>query len=322
MNAAPKASGARQAGVALITVLVVLALATVAAVHMTRQTQLDQHRTSNRLARAQAHQIALGGEEWAISILARVRRSDDYDGVDAHDQAWAQQAPVLPVEGGQVTGAIEDLQGRFNINSLMAADRVNAVALARFERLLEAVEIEPQVAQAVIDWVDADSETTYPGGGEDEHYLAQDPPYLTANRPLTTASELRLVRGIDADNWHRLAPHVTALPQSTPINVNTATPAVLRAIVPDLNAEDAEALKSEARDEPFTSVEQFFDHPLVMSAASGDQQPRTTALAVGSRHFRSRVDVALGPIEYTLYSWLERDDNGSSRVLRRSRTPR
>jgi hypothetical protein len=42
-------------------------------------------------------------------------------------------------------------------------------------------------------------------------------------------------------------------------------------------------------------------------------------LAVRSDHFRVQIAVALGPLEYTLYSWLQRNDNGASRVLRRAR---
>lgn len=310
---------ARESGVALVTVLLVVALATVAAVHMSRQTRLDLHRTGNRLALAQAHQIALGGEHWAASVLARVRRSEDYAGVDARNQAWARLPPPLPVEGGQVRGSIRDMQGRLNLNSLGTGDRIDAVALERFERLLEALEIDPRAAQAVIDWMDGNRETTYPAGGEDDYYLTLDPPYLAANRPVATATELRLVRGIDAVTWHRLAAHVTALPGPTPINVNTASPAVLQAIVPDLDPSSAEALAEDTDEEPFDSVEAFLAHPLV-SRPDPEREVAATGLDVGSSHFRVRVDVLVGTIEYTLFSWLARDADGASRVIRRART--
>jgi general secretion pathway protein K len=328
----------RQRGVALITVLLVVALAAVAAAEMTRQGQLDQRRTGNRLAREQAHQIALGGEQWARAILARDRRNagdsgDDGRGsgtgsstssgasdsarVDARDEDWARDLPPIPVEGGQVAGAISDAQGRFNINNLRAAgDRVSANALARLERLLAAVDIEPRVAQAIVDWIDADSETIYPRGAEDDFYAGRQPPYRAANATVATASELRLVRGIDDAAWAALAPHVTALPSKTPINVNTATPVVLEAAVDGLDSEAARTLHEAAGEEPFTSVAEFREHPLLDGL---DVSPE--GLAVGSHHFRVRVDVEMGPLRYTLYSWLGRDDEGRSRVLRRARTP-
>ncbi len=333
---------ARQGGVALITVLLVVALAAIAAAEMTRQGQLDQRRTGNRLALEQAHQIALGGEQWATAILARDRRDGggpgaDDDGagrgdngddanaqseqrsaqVDARDEAWARNLPPIPVEGGQVTGAISDAQGRFNINNIVAGGgQINAPALARLERLLAAVEIEPRVAQAIVDWVDADSETTYPRGAEDDFYAGRREPYRAANARIASASELRLVRGIDAEAWAALAPHVTALPGPTPINVNTATPAVLQAVVEGLESDAAEELYDQAGDEPFATIADFREHPLLQG-----QEIAAEGLSVGSRHFRVRVDVEMGPITYTLYSWLRRDDEGRSSVLQRSRTP-
>ena len=335
-------------GVALITVLFVVALATAAAASMTGDHQFDIRRTGNRIALTQAHQIALGGESWAMGILARDRRGegqttsggsdpDRNPDIDSLDEVWAQDLPPLPIEGGQVTGRIIDAQSRFNINSLMVGDRVDATAIARFERLLQILGLEREIAQAVIDWLDANSETTYPGGAEDDFYAALQDPYQAANQPAATASEMRLIRGIDAAAWRQLAPHVTALPEATDINVNTATPTVLRMIVPGLGEGEAEQLAELVAEEPFDSVDAFRRHPLVRRAiqrggGDGTETGNETgagdapggvggALAIGTSYFRVRVDVQIGAIEYRLYSWLARDDNGASRVFRRARTP-
>lgn len=332
----------RERGVALITVLFVVALATAAAASMTGDHQFDIRRTGNRIALAQAHQIALGGEAWAMGILARDRRGETETPaggggdernpeIDARDEIWAQELPPIPIEGGQVTGRIIDAQGRFNINALVAGDRIDAAALARFERLLRVLGLNPEIAQAVIDWLDANSETTYPGGAEDDFYSVLEDPYRAANQPVAVSSELRMIRGIDADAWRLLAPHVTALPGATAINVNTATPVVLRAIVPGLGEGEAEQLAELAAEEPFDSVNAFREHPLVRAArtqveAEGGEGSDADegvggSLAIGTSHFRVRVDVQIGSIEYRLYSWLARNDNGASRVLRRARTP-
>lgn len=314
-----------QQGVALITVLLVVALATVAAVQMATSDRLDQSRTGNRLALAQAHQIALGGEDWAVAVLARdLRDADDEARRDSRDQAWAQVLPPMPVEGGQVAGRIHDAQGRFNVNTLVEGGQVNPIALERFERLLMVRELDPQLAQAVVDWLGGggDAAGTAAGAGDD-YYRAREQPHLAALRPVATASELRLVRGFEAEVWHRLRPHITALPTpGTPFNVNTATPAVLQAIVPGLGDDAAESLYEAAAEEPFDSVEAFLEHPLVAGASDADEigELRTDQLSIASGHFRVRVDVELGPVEHTLYSWLQRDDNGASRVLRRTRT--
>ena len=323
----------RQRGVALITVLLVVALVTAAAADMTGRHQLDLRRTGNRLALTQAHQIALGGESWAIALLARDRRGRARDRktndireqqgentrVDSRDEDWARPLPPIPIEGGQVTGRITDAQGRFNVNDLVTGEQVNAVALARFERLLARAGVDTDVARAVVDWIDADDETG-PGGAEDDYYTVLERPYGTANQPLATASELRLVRGIDAAAWRALAPHVTALPAGAAINVNTAGPKVLQAVVPTLDDNAAEQLVTSAGEQPFTAVEDFLAHPLV-AEAGGETGIEAEGLAVESQFFRVRTDVQMGSLEYTLYSWLQRNDNGASRVLRRARTP-
>ena len=332
-----RAGGARaprQQGVALITVLLVVALVTAAAADMTGRHQLDLRRTGNRLSLAQAHQIALGGEAWAIAALARDRRGRARDWkktyireqqgentkVDSRDEDWAQPLPPIPIEGGQVAGRITDAQARFNVNALVTGGRVNALALARFERLLARAGVDVEVATAVIDWIDADDETTGPGGAEDDYYSVLEQPYRTANQPLAKASELRLVRGIDAAAWRALAPHVTALPTATAINVNTAGSLVLQAVVPTLDESGAEQLVTSAGEQPFTTVAEFLDHPLV-AEAGGEAAIQPEGLAVESHYFRVRADVRMGSLEYTLYSWLERNDNGASRVLHRARTP-
>jgi len=321
---------ASQRGTALITALLILAMTVTLTTDMASEQHFDIRRTGNVLQLEQAHQIALGGERWAVAILARDRRGEAAPGqgagqqllggsgggadVDSLDEDWAQPLPPIPVEGGQIAGQIVDLQGRFNVNNLIVDGAIDAIALARFERLLAILEIEPGVAQAVVDWLDTDSETTFPDGAEDDFYLAREPGYLAANRTIVAVSELRQVRGVDADGWRRLRPHVTALPASTEVNVNTASVAVLQAVAQDLGAGAAEQLADRAREEPFESVQQFLDEDVI---ADLDVEP--ARLAVRSSHFRVRAAVALGRIEYTLYSWLQRDDNGASRVFRRAR---
>jgi general secretion pathway protein K len=317
---------ASQRGTALVTALLVLAMTVSLTADMAGEQHFDIRRTGNLLQLEQAHQIALGGERWAVAILARDRRGESASGqdlvsaddgsrdVDSLDEDWAQPLPPIPVEGGQIAGQVVDLQGRFNVNNLVVDEAIDALALARFERLLAALEIEPGVAQAVVDWLDADSETTFPDGAEDDFYLSREQPYLAANRPLATVSELRQVRGMEAEQWRRLRPHITALPDPVDINVNTASAAVLQALAPDLDAGTAEQLAARAREEPFESTQQFLGEDVL-----AERDIEAGGIAVRSSHFRVRAAVALGRIEYTLYSWLQRDDNGASRVLRRSR---
>ena len=96
-------------GVALITALLIVALATITAVAITTRQQLDIHRTANIINGEQAYMYALGGEEWVKQILL-----DDNNAIDSFQDNWAISMPALPITGGSIQGQVEDLQGRFS----------------------------------------------------------------------------------------------------------------------------------------------------------------------------------------------------------------
>ena len=80
-------SAQRQRGVALITALLIVALATIAAVAMASRQQLDVRRTANILDGDQAFFYALGVESWARRILVRDQRDGQ---IDHPGEDWAQ----------------------------------------------------------------------------------------------------------------------------------------------------------------------------------------------------------------------------------------
>lgn len=115
------------------------------------------------------------------------------------------------------------MAGRFNVNSLAdAKGKADPAALARFTRLLRQFSIEPAVAEAAADWVDAD-DSTGRGGSERAAWGLGDMP----NQPMVEVGELRALPGIGAEAWAALAPHLSALPAETKLNINTASAEVL-----------------------------------------------------------------------------------------------
>src|SRR3569623_366557 len=217
------ATNSGERGVALITAVLITAVIAVAAVAMAAQQKLDVRRTANMIDGERAYVFALGVESWVQQVLARDRRDNQTDHLG---EAWAKQLPAITVEGAVLAGRLEDLQGRFNLNNLVDKDKVSAVDVARFQRLLTSLAIDPNISNAVVDWIDPDADTTYPDGAEDAEYLRATPPYRAANRPMASASELLLVRGVTSEIYLKLAPVVAALPGRTAINVNTAPKAV------------------------------------------------------------------------------------------------
>lgn len=291
---------ARQAGVALIMAIMIVALATVAAVAMAARQQLDVRRTANLLDGDQAYAYALAVEDWARIILARDARDGETDDLD---EAWAQRLPPIGVPGGQIDGYVADLQGRFNLNNLVAADgQVSSEDLAYFQRLLRALGLDDQLALAVVDWIDPDFDTRFPSGAEDDFYLSAEPSYRAANRPLQSISELRLIRGIDVEAWRRLAPFVAALPGRTPINVNTAAAPLLQAIVEGLGQQEGERLVEKRPADGYASVDL-----LLQDEAFAGKELNDGGLSVASQFFLVRSDVQVGTARAQVYSVVQRN---------------
>ena len=302
----------KQSGVALITAIVLVAIATVIAVHLGTRAALDVRRTAGLIALDQARHVALGAEAWAIQVLQDDEQASQTDDLT---EAWAQPVPPLPVDGGSVRGQLSDLQGRFNLNNLVdASGRADEVNIARFERLLQEVEASPRWARIMADWIDADTVPGFPEGAEDGVYLAQSPPYRAANAAVTSTSELLALPGMTIEEFRRIQPWVAALPAGTRINVCTAVAPVLTALTAGhTDFGDAEALAMNRRNGCFPTLEDLRATIPVDEFAL--LQP---ALAETSNWFRLVSTVAIGTSELTLYSLIRRNAAGGGRPVLRS----
>lgn len=288
-----------QRGIAVITAILVVALVASAASFMAWQQQLWVRQVENLNAQAQSRAVVLAALQWARSALADdARRSN----VDHLDEGWAQPLTPLPVEGGELAGTVTDEQGRFNLNSLVRDGRTSATDLAVFRRLLELLQLSPDLANAVVDWIDPDFEVTYPGGAEDMDYLGLEPPYRAGNRVLTTVDGLARVKGFDADTLERLRPFVTALPIATPINVNTAPPEVLAAAIADLPLDQARTLADGRRGRHFKDLADFRTR-----LPEGTAQVNDAVLGVASRYFLVSGHARFGRARVGYAALLERD---------------
>jgi len=299
-----------QNGVALITALLVVALATIAAVAMATRQQLDIRRTGSLLHGEQAYSYVLGAESWAQVVLARDLRES---GIDTLEEDWSTQPPVSFVEGGSVFGRIIDLQGRFNVNNLVAGGAPDNDAIERYKRLLRLLELDETLADSLVDWIDADIDVRFPDGAEDETYLLLDTPYRVANQPLVDISELRLVKGYSVEVIEKLRPFIVALPEATTINVNTASAEVLSTVAEDLSTSDGEALVEARGEEGFESVDSF-----TQDATLNSKNVTRESLSVTSQWFLMVSEANIGDGRARLASLIQRSAQGVL-VVRRQR---
>jgi general secretion pathway protein K len=222
---------------------------------------------------------------------------------------WAMQLPAIPVEGGEVQGYIIDQQGLFNLNNLVNNGVVSAPDLARFQRLLTALGLPQELGGALVDWEDANSETST-NGAEDEYYVNLPQPYRCANRPLSDIGELTWVRGFDASTIKKLQPFVSVLPESaTAVNVNFAPPEVLMAIVPGLTLQDARQIVTQIKTTPFKNTSDF-----LLQLPKSVTQDSTMNISVSSKYFMVTGYATQGDGASAAHALLRRDTTWATQV--------
>lgn len=224
----------KQRGIALLTVLLILAVMVIIASNMSSRLQLELRRTSNIMTHQQALWYAYGAEALVEKGLKQALKDDDTINLD---QYWAVEGMLYPVENGQIGGQVFDMQACFNVNAVTGEDREGQAPLAvrQFRNLLEQLELDAyqaeQLSDALRDWIDADNNVVSSYGVEDAYYESLDYPYQAGNQGLLNISELRAIKGFTQAVYRKVRPYVCALPTTDlKINVNTIAldhPAVL-----------------------------------------------------------------------------------------------
>jgi general secretion pathway protein K len=313
--------------VALIIALILVALATILATKLTFDGFLERRRAIGVLAAEQALQFGMGAEALAADVLAQDAQNSP--NLTTLASPWAQPTQPLPItpqdnpEGepiGTLQGALEDMQGRFNLNNLgrivMPSGQQDTQPLEQFRRLLQSVGLEPKWAGLARDWIDADDIPGSPDGAEDQIYTSQVPPYRTGNWPMMSPSELMNLPGFGADRYRKIAPYVTTLPTATAtINVCTASKLVLESLAENLSNDfgSEEVLANSRKTGCFPDLATF--RSVVGPKSLGAINDRIDSK---SRYFRLTTRVTLGTTEFTLYSLLKRTDGGKVTPLLRS----
>jgi len=296
----------RQRGVAIVLALGVVALAAIAAAAILASQSLWSRHAELGAEHMQAQALVQAGIDWGRALLSDDRRLSS---VDHLGEPWALRLPPVPVDNGELAGQLDEQQGLFNLNNLVRNGKVSPAHVAQFQRLLEILALPDALAASLADWLDADGEPQPQDGAESGYYQGLQPPYLAANRPLGDVAELALVRGFDEAVRTRLRPFVTALPRFTPVNVNTAPPEVLAAVVSNLDLDQARALTAQRGRAYFRNPSEFLAQ--LPSGAVADGNDVTTA----SQYFVASARVTIGGAQARGSALLERESTGWPTVV-------
>lgn len=242
----------RQSGAAIIIALLVVGMVSFLASSILWRQELWIADLDTQRQRAALRMLTRSGTDWARAILASDARLST---IDHLDEPWASRPPPTQVDDGEVGGFIEDQQGKWNLNNLVRKGKPDPHQFEIFQRLLEGAGLSTGLAFALRSWFGAEGDPD--SDAEDEYYLSLANPYLPAKAMLSHVDELRMVRGFSPEVIEKLRPLVTAVPEFTSINVNTAPRPVLAAALRGITDADLDILMSRRESLPFRDLADF-----------------------------------------------------------------
>lgn len=298
-------------GTALVTALLIVALASVIATSMLKKQHVDIRRADNMIKGDQAALYLRAGENWVRQLLLQDLAKGK---IDSLKDNWAKIDSSIEIDNGTIQIQVEDLQGKFNLNNLLNNEgRVSKPDIDNFRRLLAVLKLDTELTQPVLDWIDADINISLPTGAEDQEYLALKQAYRAANAPFVSVSELLLVKGVTRIAYDKLVPYLSALPERVTININTLSIPLLAAVL-NTNLDEAEIVFRQRPPQGYKSIAEFRGE----QALAGK---KVEGIGVESQFFKTRVIVELGRYNVSQTSLIARDNKGTElpRVIQRSR---
>lgn len=328
----------RQHGLAVVTVMLILALMATLAAFMLESEHIAIRKTSNAVQAEQGYQSALTGEQWALAVLRKDLEDDLQKDQPAQlpvndhlNEDWVSlKAPPVSIPDTEVSIAIIDESARFNLNNLLVAtpaDRKpvepdengeiqlsdHQVWMFAFQGLLQSLGLDDQLRFALEEWLDADTDQQRISemAAEDNEYQSEDPPYRAANRLIEDLSELRLIKGFDDKAISKLRPFVTVLPSyGARMNANTVDAHLFQTIFrasggqPEfVSSSDADTLEQLRGDNGIANFEQSFLEALPALGLD----PRRL-FGEKSRYFRIISRTTIGGLSYGIESLVRRSE--------------
>ncbi|MGA6100748.1 type II secretion system minor pseudopilin GspK [Psychrobacter pocilloporae] len=278
-----------QRGVALLTILLLVVSITVVAGAMLASQKVAIRRSGLLFDQNQLLQDIDAGQQLAVTMIRADSKLND---TDSEQDIWAQPIPPYALANHSVSVEIHDEASRFNLNNLYWNGSVDTAALEVFQRLLTQLNLEPDIAIAVLDWQDTDSEVYLDGGDESAVYTQQLNSSVDGalpNQPFVSVDQLQEVRGVSAEVLATLRPYLTAVPYYLPININTASPALLAALIDGATSQQMQGIVDTRSKQVLTSIDELWQLPILSGLDEKQRAALTPLLAVDSQAFMALI---------------------------------
>lgn len=322
---------ASRRGVALIAILMLFAVASTIAIEVVHRQDYSRTRTINLLSWDKRYQYAIAAETVAIQGLIDDLEQDNSKNElldDCEKEQWAVALPPTPYGDAILTASVQDLQARFNINWLVVdnAGQFERVPERRdqFSVLLQSLLSDSNLAQVLADemadWLDSDNIVNGTQGAEDADYRLR----RTPNMPVLHESEIRALRSfslsaVEKPDFYQF---LTALPESSKLNVNTASRLVLEAVLSATGGSGAaSAIISGRESSPFKTVDDVLALPALSGLQPAQRQALEALLDVRSEYFQVIVDIEADEGTSRLVTRIKRPAQGRTAVYSRAIMP-
>lgn len=288
----------KQRGAAiLVAMLVVTLVATLAAGLQWRQWRLQQTEAASR-AQSQASWVLVGALDWARLILREDARSAGNSGLIDHlGEPWAlplQEAKLSSflsaqalTDAGQdeayLSGSIVDAQSKINLTNLVqnqtGESQMSKPAYEVLARLYEHLGLPPaELKTWTSAWMTSQMAAASKEASQANTGVLLRPIYL----------EQLVWLGLPSASLEMLRPHITILPQRTPVNLNTASAIVIYAAVPNIDLSAAQKLVQTRSSSPLKNVTD------AQSALGSNSVANGPDYSVSTQYFEVRGRVRLG----------------------------
>lgn len=293
----------QQRGVALLVVLILLVMMSALAAKISQQFCRNLQKTHYQVSQQQLR--------WAMQAQEKVvkdRLQNDASGESKPLDPAGDWHQPLETQGEDYTvvSQVDDAQDCFNVNNLLAVDKVaqdqNASTVPekpRKEKIVEQILTDggisqtaaEEIYQQLVDYLDGDA-TTVKEGAEMDAWSGVVPARQPANQMMRTLAEIKLLPAFPAAAYPKVSKLLCALPDSaSKVDVNTLTPEqapLLAALFPGkLTADDAVRLIESRPETGWESMDVFSKALEQAFPQLKEELPQVAGLlSINSRYFR------------------------------------
>lgn len=232
-------------GMALLLTLLVTIILSVVVLEFNYLMRVRATLSGHLVDDLKARTVADAGVQTAKAVLLNdvLADSESDSMVDALDEDWALEIE-LETQTSETKAYISDEMSKLNLNRLVERaeneldiESTNAKIVENVRRLFESLMLDPNLVDAIVDWIDENDEEQ-PFGAESSYYESLDSPVRCKNGPLDSVEELLLMEGFDkeilygSEDVPGLAEFVTVCgEQGGRVNINTAPEEVIAAVL-------------------------------------------------------------------------------------------